>query len=335
MDATVIIPTAGRPDLLRVALASIARQSALGRLACVHVSENRGDARSGGVCAEFPSLPIRYTLRDPQLAINDHFTTLFNEVETPYVAMIHDDDWWSPHHLSAGLADLDRNPQAAAHYSAFAEIESENTFPRWTPGLACWFGAGFPSTTTTWELDRAGMSLACLPHTPTRFSALIARSEALKASLGVFRLGNSFDTDRMLAVALAGRGTVLFDPVPDVFIRMHQTQDSKNYDTERTIAHMSGTTRWLFATAAENGIDLGRVLSDRLALCPEPQREALMDLLCMPWCIRVLRETGKLPAPLSRFEDLRLHPPPAPVTWRSFVPPLALEFARKIKARTS
>jgi glycosyltransferase involved in cell wall biosynthesis len=40
MDLVVLLPTANRPDLLRTALASVARQACLDRVVQVVVSEN-------------------------------------------------------------------------------------------------------------------------------------------------------------------------------------------------------------------------------------------------------------------------------------------------------
>ncbi len=334
MDLTVIIPTCRRPEMLRTALASVGRQRAQDRIAAVHVSENGGDRSSESVCREFPGLPIRYTFREPALLPNPHFVALGNSVTTDYVAVLHDDDWWAPHHLAQSLADLDANPLAAARYAAFSEVAAETTPAQGDPSFACWLGAGFPATTGVWSLSAPNVSLACLAGTPLRYSCLIARRTALQSSLGVYELGNPFDTDRMLSVALSRQGSVLFDPVPAVFIRMHPQQDGRNFDAEKTIAHMTDTTRWILQTTRDAGVDLENLLATRLQSCPQSQLNAVLSLLRAPWCIQGLKLENQIPPALDQFDALHSRPVGLELTWTAFLPPLALALGRKLFRRS-
>lgn len=334
MSLTVLIPTANRAGMLREALASVARQTALSRISTVHVSENAGQAESESVCREFPGLPIRYTRRAPPLATWDHAIALINEVETEYAAILHDDDWWAPHHVQASLDGLEAASGHAASYSAFFEPYG-TSFPLYCDNsLMCWSAAGYPALTGHWTLTLPEVVLASLTGTPFRYSTLMVRSSALRKSAFLFSLGNPFDTDRMLGISLSEHGNLIYQPVPSVFIRMHPGQDARNFDQAKTHRHMLDTTRWMLDRLHARGLDLKSLLATRLADCPSGHKLELLHRLRSPCCLEGLREKDALPSELDRFDS----------SWRKLrtarfakelVPPLFVNAARRLAARLS
>jgi len=334
MTLTVVIPTAGRAHLLRDALASIARQTALRRVSCIHVSENAGYPESEMVCREFPELPIHYTLRAPPLTSAAHFVALFKEVETPFTAMLHDDDWWAPHHLEAAMAGLENDASSSACYSGFFEPHGSSAPLYCENNLMCWAAAGFPPLAGTWTLPLIQTALASLPGTPLRYSTLVARSAALKASTHIFDLGNPFDSDRMLGIALSLHGNVVYQPVPSTFIRLHSGQDARNYDDAATYRHMHCTTRWMLDLVRRQGGDMQTLLAERIATCPPIQKAELLQRLRRPVCIDGLREENCIPPELDRFDR----------TWRrlrvgrvlrDWLPPAITNLARRLAHKQS
>lgn len=328
LKLTVIIPTAGRPHFLREALASVSRQTALAEIGMVRVSENAGNRESETVCREFPHLPISYIRRDPALPANDHFTTLVGEVATPLAAVLHDDDWWAEHHLAAALRALTEAPAAAACYSGFFEPDRSSSPLYGENSLLCWIAAGFPSATGVWPLSLLQTILALLPETSLRYSTLVARTPALQAGMSIFELGNKFDTDRMLAVALARQGRVLYQPVPSVFIRRHPAQDFRNFDHAAVSRYMSDTTAWMLDTAAAAGFDVCGSLGALIEQCPAEHRSQFLHKLRRPICLEVLRRQGCLPESLRRFDAACARR--EKFAWvHPLLPPALLNLARK------
>jgi Glycosyl transferase family 2 len=334
MDTTVLIPTANRPHLLRSTLKSVARQSATSRIACVHVSENGGNRDSGLVCAEFPSLPIRYTFRQPTIKACDHFIDLVQNTTTAYTAVLHDDDWWAPHHLARSLADLDMLPEAVARFSAFWTVASETTPAASDPCLPCWFATVFLGTIDTWALDADDMLLACLASTPTRYSTLVLRTKSLAACMDVYRMGNNYDNDRMLAVSLARQGRVIFDPVPGTYIRSHPGQDALTYDYATSSARMEQTTHWMLDTSTSPLPRIGELITERLRSCPPEHHEEILRWMRSPWCLHPLRAKHLSPDLLERFDELENRPPLKEAAWRRCVPPVIFSLVRKARKCT-
>jgi hypothetical protein len=94
--------------MLRDALESIRRQSAVDAVARIVVSENGLNEESGKVCAEFPDLPIVYLLQNPPIPALLHLKAIWHQVESPLVAILHDDDWWAPGHLISRCPGIGR-----------------------------------------------------------------------------------------------------------------------------------------------------------------------------------------------------------------------------------
>lgn len=305
----VLLPTAGRPDMLRTALASVAAQTARDSVVEVLVSENRGDPRSGEVAARFPGLPIRYVLNEPALAPLAHAKALFTrDTRAAYTAILHDDDWWSPRHLETALHAFERHPEAGLYGCGFYHVSGENSPLTMEPDLMMWFGAGMPAGAGPWKLSSAETLLASLPGTAIRYSTMVAPSRLIQKAAWVYDLENPFDNDRLLIRALtAGQGAV-FNPCPEVFIRHHPGQDVETFRLEAIHRHMTGTTERLLTAAAETGLRVGEELAARFANCPAEHRAALVALFSYPWVFHPLSSRGLLPFAADQA--------PRPAAWR-------------------
>ena len=117
-DVSVLIPTAKRPHFLSTALESVARQTALDRIGEVLVIENGEDRGSGDVCKRFPNLPIKYIYRNPTIPASERTVSILREGSLPFVALLHDDDWWFDFHLERSLEKLGKEPSLPQHIQA-------------------------------------------------------------------------------------------------------------------------------------------------------------------------------------------------------------------------
>lgn len=110
-DVTVVIPTRGRPELLRTAVASVAAQDYAGSIRCLVVH----DQEAPDTALEELSGPRRSV----EVLANDGPTGLaasrnagLRRTSTELVASCDDDDWWMPGKLTRQVDWLRRNPGA-------------------------------------------------------------------------------------------------------------------------------------------------------------------------------------------------------------------------------
>ncbi len=329
---TVLVSTTARPAMLRTALASIARQTVANQIVRVRVSENAGSKESGEVAAEFKDrLPIDFVRRDPTLSSLAHGRALTTELpSTGFVAILHDDDWWTPEHLARSLERLAAHPSASVSYSSFFEVTGESSLLKTDSNLMLWFGADFPAVTSDWLLPEPLIWLSCLLGTPTRYSTLVAPAGLYRQAADItFKLANSYDNDRRIAIELAGLGPVVFSPTPEVFIRMHAAQDSGSFRTADQIKHLSQTTHHLIDLALARKIDLATEIAQRLANCPTDAKPTLLNHLSREFCSAPLLERGVSPAELRDYVALLHRKPNLRYYLGQCIPPLLLNALRR------
>lgn len=286
----VIIQTANRPEMLRQALQSVAEQTGRESISAVYVSENGGNRGSQEVCAAFPDLPIVYAFRDPQLSPVEHTTVMMNEALVhEYTAILHDDDWWMPDHLSNALNAFHAHPGAVAFCSSWFAVSGESSNLKCDSDALFWVAAEFPKLQATWEITPFQVRFAALLATPAEFSSMVIRTEVLRLSKKVFSLGNDFDVDRMLIVDLANHGSLAYRPYPDVCKRFHSGRDANNFPFRLQIDRMSETTRWIMSNACADVPGLISQFSRLKDICPDYLRGQLFNQLEVPWCLPTLR----------------------------------------------
>lgn len=288
----IVIPTFRRPDMLRTALASVARQSRLDLVSRVVVSENGGCRMSEAVCREFPQVPIEYVFREPQLTALQHLQQLMAQfVGGSFTAFLHDDDWWGDEHLAWAIRGFESHPDAVIYAAAYYHVQDERSLIAHSGSPYCWFGTGYAGMADFWLLRRGDIFQAALLHTPAVFSSMVVRSPNLLQAACVFDMGNSYDVDRMLLVRLAASGPLIFRPYPETFRRQHAGQDVRRFTADQGTLQMCTTTRWMLKEWGSDLSSLTECLNERLAACPQSARPRLAEDLFAPWCLPTLRET--------------------------------------------
>lgn len=268
---TVLIPTAARPETLEITLRGVARQTAVAQIAEIVVSENLGDPRSRAVCEMFPELPITYRLREPRLGnMMQHAAHLFGEVGTELVAFVCDDDIWAPGHLQSAMDSLDRHPSASAHFSGFISAESElsssGTF--WAPPLF-WLAGGQPPRWSEYVYGLQEVLALSWILTPFQWSTLVARQPAVAAAAPALTDSpHLFYADRMLIVALAHQGSLIFDPAVDTLYRVYEGNWARGQDPAVLRELLSECASLIVADAQAEGVDLAGVWRRLLAETP-------------------------------------------------------------------
>lgn len=303
----ILIPTANRPQFLGTTLRSIQDQTELNNIELIVVSENGGCQESENVCKEFPNLPILYKQTKNRLNPTDHFATLALETSSArYTALIHDDDWWMPNHLENAKKAFEQHPNGAAYFSSYYVIEGESSLFHCEINESLWFGANFPSPfQRIWELDSLNMTLACLAKTPCHYSSMVAKTSALSGcQVEAFR-NNHFDSDRMLPLILVKYGTILYQPIPDLFVRHHPGQDNARYNYKKANALMSKTDDWIFKNWEGDPSTLAKNLASRWIQCPDFARAKIKNILQSSHCRNYMRDLARSAPEIKEFVDWR------------------------------
>ena len=279
-QVTVCIPTTARPHYLRTALQSVQNQLDRADIGEVIVSENKSDRSSEAVVREFPELPIRYVFREPTLPMLPHLFSTFRQAQTPYVAILNDDDWWSSNHISQAVGELGSNPSSSAYVAAALFIKDEmDSQPYWIDrSAAVWLVAGMPSWLNSWTIDARKMLALGWWYTPFHWSSLVARTAALVEVLDILEPDtyHTHTIDRLVFIHLALRGVLRYNPTPDTFVRWHTENWIKNQDEAEVLAVLRSTAALTERLAAEHGWSLQGVWTEVLAHMP---REVEQELL--------------------------------------------------------
>ncbi len=285
LSVTVMLCTCNRPAMLRDALESIRRQTARSALARIIVSENSTSDESEAVCREFPDLPLAYLKQRPPVPILMHLGAIWHLVESPLVAILHDDDWWAPGHLKSAIDVLQSNEHCAATYSSFLESYAPQSYSWFNQCyFLSWLASGCNFSQPVSLLDPAGVMLACLLNTGFHYSSVVGRKAAMwDAYSRIVSAKNNFDNDRTFPVFLSKHGLIGYLTSPEVFVRMHPFRDAfrPEYVNCGYMVLAQKTTRWLrknypdqVALAAERFNELASRMSPHQAGCVSGWLEA-------------------------------------------------------------
>ena len=261
-DTSVVIPTRNRPDDLRRALASVARQDDRDAIAEVIVIENSPHLASRDVCGEFSDLPIVWLVNDPPLPMSAWAARVFGSPRSnsDFFSLLCDDDWWYPGHLRQARRALMRSPDRVAAWSRVVEFNDGLMagFPR---GHALWLVTDHRLDDLEVPVSLRETLVANLLTTATHVSGFVCRRTALQAVLPGVCNGNPFDIDRHLAVLLATQGESVFLTAPTVGVRQHRQQESRTLGaTVEARGWWRSTTREIIQIAKQHGIDLAAEL---------------------------------------------------------------------------
>jgi len=271
--------------MLRMALQSVAVQTAVAKIDRIVVSENGDDRNSRLVCQEFPQLPIGYVFREPALKPLEHAQVLMKELQGDITCILHDDDWWMPDHLEDALASLEAEPEAAAYGANFIFYQEPDLLQRYD--LSAWFGANYPSEAPFWRMSHSNVLLASFFGLIVHYSSLVARTATLAQSAFVYDLDNPFDNDRMILLALSRCGPVLFNPEIRVVVRHHQARETSLFDHAERARRMTQTSEWMVGLGLKSWQVIAGAFAKRLAACPDDRkkRDLIRIATLRPWCL--------------------------------------------------
>jgi hypothetical protein len=312
-DLTVFITTRDRPDCLRTALRSVRLQTGRSRIREVFISDN-GAEKISAVLKEFQDLPIRYVEAPYDTDFCTHMRLALPQINTPLLAMLHDDDWWHPGHVESSLQALDAAPDAACVLSANLWVASETST---APPLYFNFGLlnhfaqsnGVEPVKYDWQQ----VLMLTWIYTPFHLSTLVARTEAVRAADEVW-MHQHFLLDRLFYAVLCQRTkqSVVYLPFPSALIRVHE----KQFSLQNT------------GKVQQEGVRLGMSLLRRIAeeenLNFNELWRQVMPRLPFQTAVQLATLAGECLGP----DDLEAMGCPPPGTDSPWIPPAAHQLAR-------
>lgn len=215
----VFLPTYGDVPYVAQAIDSVLAQTETRwRFTVVDNSPERGEVRAALVPYEGDAR-IRYLVTGgfPQHA---NWTAGLQAGSAPYVAMIHDDDWWQPEFLSNRLSFLERNPRCGFAFSNYREIDETGAeIAERAPRLP--EGVYEPEEFTPREY----------PHNLVPVPSVMFRRAALKS------VGEAYpdvhSPDWGLSLLLGMRAPVGYLHVRDCYVRLHKGSVTSTRMTSR------------------------------------------------------------------------------------------------------
>jgi glycosyltransferase involved in cell wall biosynthesis len=254
---SVLIPTANEPRFLKMALQSVARQTAVNQIEEILVSENLMNRESEAVCGQFKDLPLRYKLQDPPISVSQHYKFLFGQAKADLVAFLCDDDWWGPGHLEVAYGALSRHSEAGVWASSSLHVPGDTTWVGETSrSPILWLAANRPSVCETWCLDSRQMLAAAWIVTPFHASSMVIRRSALKEMLSPLTPEHPYQDDRIWQVQLGLHAMVLFEPSVHTYIRSHSAAHTWQYSRSERMAEFRKCTAAIEKLCVKHGIDV-------------------------------------------------------------------------------
>ena len=280
---TVIIPTANRPDFLKTALNSVARQNNLNEIEEVLVSENLGDRSSEEICKQFKDLlPIRYLFQNPQKSNVEHIYGLYKLVETEFTAMLCDDDWWCPSHLHNAHYTLSKSLQASSFFSSNLYVESENSLNAsiYNHPYLIQILLDKSKCLDCMILDKQNILSICWLLTPFHLSSMVARTPNLKKALDTIGIPHPWNGDRVLYVGLSVTGDIIYDPIISTYTRSHQGNWMQGKDPNLLLQQQEQGSSKIMEIAEVNNVNLPAIWKDYILEDSSSVRELKEALKC-------------------------------------------------------
>lgn len=281
---TVVICTCNRPEMLRDALDSVSRQTRLDCIEKILVSENGGNQGSRHVCESFPALPIEYVFQDPPHPIINHLRSLRTRIKTPFLAMLHDDDWWLSDHIESSVSAITATHSIAA-FSNFAEagslrhpLVSSYKAPR------IWAATEFDFSRDYIVLNHVQNFCICLMDTSYHYSTYVGDTNACWMALDqALASANIYDNDRTFPIFLGTLGSILYRPKVTAVVRTHPGQDSlRPIYYEKGGSMKAATTEWLLTNFPDDTREAATLFNEVVAPgLTDLELEGMMSYL--PW----------------------------------------------------
>ena len=251
---SVVLTTHDRPAWLAGSLASVLD----GRFADIEVivSNNGDPAPTRQLNSVIDDARVRWVEQPSNTSVIEHLRGALGLARGTYVAVVHDDDRWSPDFLSALVPPLEAHPDAvvafADHYivDADGEVSPERTERAAAISGRVALAAG---------LHRPFFDL--LPQHTISFLACVFRREALPPAALPNEVGASYDIWNSYVLASTG-GAAYYEPRRVLYFREHSESLTESGDLAGCLGAIGCRSRML----QDPRLDPYRgLLSDRLA----------------------------------------------------------------------
>jgi len=338
-QVSVVITTRERPEMLGHALASVRRQTRIGSIHQVIVSENGLTEASRKICEQFGDLPLLYIKQEPPVSSLLHLKALWPHIESPLVAILHDDDWWMPEHLDYALGALETHPECVATFSNFLDSWGP-TFVPWHTVKAwrVWAACNCDFSPSLLMLEKVDVLLACLIESSFHYSTLVARKDAFwETYLKMVAAENVWDNERTFPVMLSTLGRIGYFTRHNAVIRTHPGQEGLDSAfQEQGFEEMRiKTTRWLAQWEPETTALAVKRFNDRIsghrAVVVGAVAQHVSDLQKSV----LVQELGLklIPSPAPAAETARDMPRDTKWLFKQLCPPAVLALRRRAKRK--
>jgi hypothetical protein len=219
---TVVIPTWNRAELLARALESVLIQT-LDRIE-VFVSDNGSTDHTADVVRSFDDARITYAPLPENLGLHANLNRCLQFGSAPYLAYLHDDDWFHPTNLERKAAFLDDHPTVGAVHSPVDRADADGHIYRRNVVFGSDASAGVERGAAFIERSMHKMGLM-------DFSATALRRSSLGALR--FRPEDGFLCDVAFRLRMALGSDVGFIDEPLTVQTKHEMSQSRTGGVER------------------------------------------------------------------------------------------------------
>lgn len=294
----VFVLTHNRPTLVRDAVRSILEQQADDF--AVVVSDNSTADDTETIFAGMSHPRLRYVRRAPGLPQIQHFSTVSEEVRSPYFMMFHDDDLMLPNCIRTLSDYLDRHTGVAAVGCNAYFIENDRLtthlcFDKTTSGDVVFRDVNeFVRHYLDWG------PVAVFPSYMYRWQAV--QNIALEAAPG----GKYRDVSYLMQIA--GRGAIAWLAAPLLGYRIHHGQDTRTHvlhDRLKLLRYIYKTTRFGRASGEARKF---RYISWCIWLTSLPAQERIRHprrVRTVFWCLLPYRLRARVESLLPRPQKIR------------------------------
>ena len=324
---TVIITTRNRSEMLVDALKSVRRQTGLASVARVIVSENGETGDSEEVCKRFTDLPLWYVRQQPPVSSLLHIRALWHHVESPIVAILHDDDWWLPEHLENSVRVLEKHSDCVATFSNFLDSLGPKIVPiASVKAWRVWMSSGGDFSPDLLTLDKVSVLLACLLESSFHYSTMVGRKDAVwECDQRKVASDHAWDNERTFPVFLSALGSIGYLTRHAAVVRNHPAQEG--LDLTIAAAGFSETrvrtTDWLAQLEPENTALAVKKFNEAVSKLPRHLAEAVPSQI----------EEAQKTLLIKKFGFNFPHVSPKDAKWwlNQFCPPAVLALQRKAR----
>jgi len=278
-ELTVWIPTRDRAPLLRECLERVADQGLERGALLVHVSDNASDAAAAAATAAAVEgfrdrLELVYERAERPLSARENLNRARGRVATPYTAFLCDDDLLPPGQLGRALGRLEARPDAVV-FAALGLAQRRPGDPHARPLGMLLDPEPVPGAGGLLRWGEREWLANCFLHTPATIVGSVFRTDALPEE--PFPAGFEQEADRLLFLAMTGRGEVLSEPWIGGHLREHPGQQSRRNPRREEEARL--VTARVLEVARARGHDLVAYLAERLGRAGDDELAFLCPLV--------------------------------------------------------